>query len=162
MDPATSRRVGVLAQHLGAMSLGDQEGCQQDLERPPTAAGSSGRAGGSPSLAAASTSGSSQPAAYATATGRPTSYARVHGVVSRAPAVWRSVPSVQREQLTEVKYEKAVGEGIAKVRLERGNLGLLLQTLQCCSHPVLHFWGWGRLRGMKSAAALGMHRRWLH
>lgn len=54
--------------------------------------------------------------AYASATGAPTSYARVHGEPSRAPAAWRAVPSVAREALTDVLYHKADGEGIAKVR----------------------------------------------
>lgn len=53
---------------------------------------------------------------YATATGQPSSYARVHGEVSRAPAVWRRIDSVAKERLEEVRYEKA-DEGIAKVML---------------------------------------------
>jgi naphthoate synthase len=52
---------------------------------------------------------------YATATGQPSSYARVHGEVSREPAVWRCIGSVHKELLEEVKYEKS-DEGIAKVR----------------------------------------------
>jgi naphthoate synthase len=59
--------------------------------------------------AAASTS------SYASIDGRPSSYARVHGAVSRSPATWRSIPVVARETLQEVLYDKAVGEGIAKV-----------------------------------------------
>lgn len=50
---------------------------------------------------------------YASATGSPTSYARVHGEVSRAPANWERIPNVYKELLEEVKYDKA--EGIAKV-----------------------------------------------
>lgn len=61
---------------------------------------------------ASSSSGSDASSSYASATGRPSSYARVHGEVSRAPAAW--VPKVAKEELTDVKYEKA--EGIAKVR----------------------------------------------
>lgn len=57
---------------------------------------------------------------YASATGRPSSYARVHGEVSRAPAAWVRVPKVAKEDLTDVKYDKA--EGIAKVR---GTFGVL-------------------------------------
>lgn len=52
---------------------------------------------------------------YSSATGAPSSYARVHGSVSTAPAVWRSISTVQKEELQDVKYEKADGEGIAKV-----------------------------------------------
>lgn len=54
---------------------------------------------------------------YASATGQPSTYARVHGEVSRAPARWRSISRVAKEQLEDVKYEKAEGEGIAKVRV---------------------------------------------
>jgi hypothetical protein len=57
---------------------------------------------------------------YASATGAPSSYARVHGEVSRAPARWRRIHSVAKEQLEDVKYEKAEGEGIAKVRRAAG------------------------------------------
>lgn len=53
---------------------------------------------------------------YASATGRPSSYARIHGEVSKVPPQWRTVPSVQNYALEEVKYQKSVGEGIAKVR----------------------------------------------
>ena len=53
---------------------------------------------------------------HASATGKPSSYARVHGAPSRAPAQWRRIDVVAKERLEEVKYEKAVGEGIAKVR----------------------------------------------
>ncbi|EFN52039.1 hypothetical protein CHLNCDRAFT_139232 [Chlorella variabilis] len=56
---------------------------------------------------------------YASATGRPSSYARVHGEVSRAPAQWRRIDTVAKEELREVRYEKAVGEGIAKVTINR-------------------------------------------
>lgn len=51
---------------------------------------------------------------YATATGSPSSYARVHGEVSRAPTVWKRIETVAKEGLEEVKYEKST-EGIAKV-----------------------------------------------
>ena len=50
---------------------------------------------------------------YASATGTPTSYARIHGEVSRAPAAWRRISTVAKEELTDVFYDKA--EGIAKV-----------------------------------------------
>ncbi len=53
---------------------------------------------------------------YASATGTPSSYARVHGEVSRKPAQWNRIQVVAKEQLEDIKYEKAQGEGIAKVR----------------------------------------------
>lgn len=59
-----------------------------------------------------------QNSSYASATGSPPSYARVHGQVSRAPANWREIQVVARERLEEVKYAKS-DEGIAKV----GNCG---------------------------------------
>lgn len=52
---------------------------------------------------------------YASATGQPSSYARVHGEVSKSRVQWRSIPSVSKETLQEVKYEKSIGESIAKV-----------------------------------------------
>lgn len=67
------------------------------------------------SISRASTSASASSSTYASATGQPSSYARVHGEPSRAPAVWREIRSVAREELQDVKYHKAVGEGIAKV-----------------------------------------------
>lgn len=58
------------------------------------------------------------PRAYATATGQPSSYERVHGEVSREPAVWRCIKSVAKERLEEVNYEKS-DDGIAKVCFSR-------------------------------------------
>ena len=46
---------------------------------------------------------------YASVTGEASSYARVHGEVSRAPAEWRDFPSVARETLDDVRYQKARG-----------------------------------------------------
>lgn len=97
MDPRASRRVGVLSQHL----LAESASPPGQVELQPLAGRASSSQGASTS--------------YATATGRPSSYARVHGEVSRAPARWRRIDTVVKEQLREVKYEKAVGEGIAKV-----------------------------------------------
>ena len=50
---------------------------------------------------------------FASATGSPSSYARIHGEASRAPADWKRLLIVAKEELVDVKYEKA--EGIAKV-----------------------------------------------
>lgn len=65
----------------------------------------------------ASGSGSGSSAMYASAHGAPSSYARVHGEPSRAPAQWRELPAAMGQTLTDVKYYKAIGEGIAKVRV---------------------------------------------
>lgn len=108
MDPAASRRVGLLAGHLTCEP--SPGGALQQSSTAAPAAGPCPNCGCSSQGAAGPSSSS-----YATATGRPTSYARVHGEASRAPAVWRRIESVQRERLEDVKYEKAVGEGIAKV-----------------------------------------------
>ena len=43
------------------------------------------------------------------------SYAKVHRAVSRGDAKWTQIPVVQRQSLSEVIYEKAKDEGIAKV-----------------------------------------------
>lgn len=51
---------------------------------------------------------------HASATSAPSSYARVHGQVSRAPARWREINIVARDQLEEVKYAKS-DDGVAKV-----------------------------------------------
>jgi hypothetical protein len=68
----------------------------------------------SPAVVSASSTAASY-SAYASATSKPSSYARVHGEVSRAPAQWRLVRTVAKEELVDVKYEKAAGESIAKV-----------------------------------------------
>jgi naphthoate synthase len=101
---SAERRLQVLGQHLapsGELELGV-------LARHDTAA--------STSTASASSVDGGASTPYASIDGRPNSYSRVHGVASRAPARWRLVPTVAREDLTDVKYEKAEGEGIAKVR----------------------------------------------
>jgi len=109
-------------------------GCDGRLARGCVAA----RAHAPPALARSATAGASTP--YASATGVPTSYARVrcacachrsshpelrsrvcvqvHGPVSREAAEWTAV-AVEEGQLTEVLYEKANGEGIAKARHAR-------------------------------------------
>lgn len=70
---------------------------------------------GSPELAMEPCAGVDASSSYASATGQPSSYARVHGEVSRAPAQWRRIATVAREQLEDVIYSKAAGEGVAKV-----------------------------------------------
>ena len=100
--------MGVLSQHFQA-AYDIQEA---EVELQPVLRSDCSGSGRSESSQGASTS-------YASVTGRPSSYARVHGEVSRAPAQWRRISTVAKEELREVKYEKAVGEGIAKVGLAR-------------------------------------------
>lgn len=71
--------------------------------------------------------GTQPSSSYASVTGEPSSYARVHGQVPRVPAQWRRIHSVAKEDLQDVKYEKAVGEGIAKVG-----------AYDCISHGVTY------------------------
>mmetsp|Transcript_8504 Transcript_8504/g.25509 ORF Transcript_8504/g.25509 Transcript_8504/m.25509 type:complete len:191 (-) Transcript_8504:2072-2644(-) len=47
------------------------------------------------------------------------SYERIHGQVSKEPADWRPITSVAREQLREVEYHKAAGDGIARITINR-------------------------------------------
>lgn len=54
---------------------------------------------------------------YASATGRPTSYARVHGEVSREQALWTDA-KVPQGELQDVIYQKTA-EGIAKITINR-------------------------------------------
>jgi naphthoate synthase len=61
-----------------------------------------------PSPAAASSS-SSSPAGD--------SYRRVHGDVPSEPPEWRTATDESGKEFVDIIYEKAVGEGIAKVRL---------------------------------------------
>eukprot|EP00882_Tetradesmus_deserticola_P011119 GHRQ01011757.1.p1 GENE.GHRQ01011757.1~~GHRQ01011757.1.p1 ORF type:complete len:144 (+),score=13.80 GHRQ01011757.1:234-665(+) len=97
-EQASARRLRVLEGHLATIS------------QPKTPISRNNTAGG----------GSS----YATATGEPSSYARVHGEVSKEPAVWRCVETVHRERLEEVVYEKS-DEGIAKVTRKPARATLL-------------------------------------
>lgn len=53
---------------------------------------------------------------FASADENPSSYARIHRTVSRAPAVWNRVHIVGGSPLEDVIYEKAKDEAIAKVR----------------------------------------------
>lgn len=55
---------------------------------------------------------------HASATGSPTSYAKIHGEVPRTPAIWQAA-TVDEGELQEVIYEKAVGEDIAKITINR-------------------------------------------
>lgn len=57
------------------------------------------------------------------------SYQRIHGRPSRGPADWIAHPVACNQQLQEVLYHKAKGEGIAKVCAS-------LAPLPC--HPAAH------------------------
>ncbi|PNH09997.1 1,4-Dihydroxy-2-naphthoyl-CoA synthase, peroxisomal [Tetrabaena socialis] len=96
---SAERRLQVISNHLRAVEHGSRD--SPTLSRQGTASTSSSGA-----------IGTSTP--YASVDGKPSSYARVHGPVSREPAQWRRIPTVAREDLTDVLYEKADGEGIAK------------------------------------------------
>jgi hypothetical protein len=67
-----------------------------------------------PGPSSSSLSQQQQSSSYASVTGTPSSYARVHGHVSQEPARWREIQCVAKERLEEVKYAKS-DEGIAKV-----------------------------------------------
>ncbi|KAK4792528.1 hypothetical protein SAY86_022963 [Trapa natans] len=47
------------------------------------------------------------------------SYQRVHGEVPSHPPVWRVVPDDSGKGFTDIIYEKTVGEGIAKITINR-------------------------------------------
>ena len=76
------------------------------------------------------TAGQSQRSSYASVTGQASSYARVHGEVSRESADWTDIPSVARETLDDVRYQKA--EGIAKARSFHASVCTMLNNE--CEH----------------------------
>ena len=106
MDQKALQRLNILGRHVAPMSATEGESTIPPLNTFATNNNS------------VSTSQTAAPggSTYATATGQPSSYARVHGEVSTTPVTWRSIHSVSKETLHEVKYEKSIGEGIAKVR----------------------------------------------
>lgn len=108
------RRLQVLGQHFVAPPAHAANG---ELELGVLARQETAATTATATSAGAPECGVSTP--YASIDGRPNSYSRVHGAVSRAPARWRLVPTVAREDLTDVKYEKAEGEGIAKITINR-------------------------------------------
>jgi naphthoate synthase len=56
---------------------------------------------------------------FASATpGAQSSYAKVHGSVSREKALWRQISSVSKTELIDTRYEKS-DEGIAKITISR-------------------------------------------
>ncbi len=124
MDPTAARRLGLIAAHVapaGAPPAGAPAGAEAASASASTSASTSSSA---PANALADRMASFCAAdapptrPYATATGAPTSYERVHGAVSRAPAAWRAIPSVAKEDLAEVLYHKSA-EGIARVTINR-------------------------------------------
>jgi len=106
MEDKALQRLNMLNSHLVASSTSRMVG--NALAAQPAATSST-----FPGIS--QTSAAQGSSMYASATGQPSSYARVHGEVSKSRVQWRSIPSVSKEALQEVKYEKSVGEGIAKV-----------------------------------------------
>ncbi|KAI0516194.1 hypothetical protein KFK09_008866 [Dendrobium nobile] len=47
------------------------------------------------------------------------SYRLIHGEVSKEPAVWRPALDESGQEFTDIHYEKSVGEGIAKITINR-------------------------------------------
>lgn len=79
----------------------------------------------------------------ASATDAPSSYARIHTQVSREPAEWRVIGSVGGKALTEVRYEKAAGEGVAKLTICRPHrrnafTPLTISELSACLTDARH------------------------
>lgn len=72
-----------------------------------------------PTFARSSSPNQRSSSSYASATGQSSSYARVHGEVSADPVRWRSIPTIYKEKLQEVNYYKSIGEGIAKIAINR-------------------------------------------
>lgn len=104
MDDTRRRRLKVLSEHLSqdyGYKTGSESKPSEQIIAPEDCAGRS-------------SDRSSE--IYASATGRPNSYARIHGDVSRRPAQWKNITTAQKETLQEILYHKAHGEGIAKVR----------------------------------------------
>ena len=115
----------------------DGAGCSGALEHRARA----GQGGGE--VGRHETAAQGRRSSYASATGEASSYARVHGEVSRAPAEWSNHPSVARETLDDVRYQKA--EGIAKAhslifnlrkQREEANHRTACRTSAVCSHHV--------------------------
>jgi hypothetical protein len=106
MEDKATKRLHILKCHVAPSS---SHIIEDSLAAQPTGTSSTHSTLGQTSTSAHTSS------TYASATGQPSSYARVHGEVSKAPVQWRSIASVSKETLQEVKYEKSVGEGIAKV-----------------------------------------------
>lgn len=73
----------------------------------------------------------------ASATGKPSSYSKIHGFVSNKKVEWLDIPSVGGKVLSEVKYQKSKGEGIAKITIDREEkrnafTPLTIQELSMC------------------------------
>lgn len=97
MQCETKRRVQALSRHLLPTA-------SQELQNDNASSSSSQQQLTTQNASASSVSGRTE-----------SSYARVHGAVSREPAAWTNIESVQHQQLQEVLYHKALDDGIAKV-----------------------------------------------
>ncbi len=66
------------------------------------------------------TSGETSSSFASVTPGTASSYARIHGAKDhRRPIRWVAIPIVEDKELLEVRYEKADGEGIAKITINR-------------------------------------------
>ena len=107
-DTCPLRRFNVIAGHLSPSLCATSSGRVSELAKNCTSAGRN--------VEVDERAESAQKFPYASASGQLSSYGRVHGNVSQEPATWQSA-EVLGPLLQDVLYEKAVGEGIAKVIL---------------------------------------------
>lgn len=98
-EAAARRRLGALRAHVDPALPQSCGPTQSDVENASCGVGQQQTSGHAPPEATQS------------------SYERIHGQVSQSPADWRSISSVAREELQEVEYHKAEGDGIARVSL---------------------------------------------
>eukprot|EP00245_Coleochaete_scutata_P014456 TRINITY_DN6160_c0_g2_i2.p1 TRINITY_DN6160_c0_g2~~TRINITY_DN6160_c0_g2_i2.p1 ORF type:complete len:353 (-),score=86.14 TRINITY_DN6160_c0_g2_i2:39-1097(-) len=101
---AAERRAALIASHV-CPNTSSEDGGQTLLLSPCMQEDGSSRAG-PPTTSS-----------FPTASGQPSKYTLVHGDVSKAPVIWRAVTGSQ--EFTDILYEKAVGEPIAKITINR-------------------------------------------
>lgn len=97
---SSDRRLGIIASHVSI-----PEGTLQDTSSPNQSS--------VPQINLCNSSSSLIP--NASATGKPSSYSKIHGSVSNKKVEWLDIRSVGGKVLSEVKYQKSKGEGMAKV-----------------------------------------------
>lgn len=69
-------------------------------------------------------------------------YHRIHGEVPSHDVVWRTACDESGKEFTDIIYEKAVGEGIAKVRLSTVTFRLIDLTCSECFLLIQLFVFW--------------------
>eukprot|EP00899_Mesostigma_viride_P021634 jgi/Mesvir1/29472/Mv23043-RA.1 len=107
MEARVARRIETVARHL------------QHSHEPHAATQSAVSAGGiAQNLTACDNKECTERQTYARAGKEPSSYERIHGPVSRKPAVWKRVQP-EGAVFEDVIYEKAVDEPIAKISINR-------------------------------------------